>query len=97
VSCQACLERAALFGAHPLTNEHLLLLQTTLLDVLADRKTGGHVEGDIRVNGHTKVAETFARVSGYGEHAFQTVKPHPAACRRHFRTRQRLLCPLIAQ
>ena len=43
-------------------------LQTTLLDVLADRKTGGHIEGDIRVNGHKKEADTFARVSGYGEH-----------------------------
>lgn len=42
-------------------------LQTTLLDVLADRKTGGRIEGDIRVNGHTKEAATFARVSGYGE------------------------------
>ena len=46
-------------------------LQTTLLDVLADRKTGGHIEGDIRVNGHKKVADTFARVSGYGEHPLQ--------------------------
>jgi hypothetical protein len=46
----------------------LLLLQTTLLDVLADRKTGGHIEGDVRVNGHKKEADTFARVSGYGTH-----------------------------
>ena len=45
--------------------------QTTLLDVLADRKTGGHIEGDIRVNGHKKVADTFARVSGYGERPLQ--------------------------
>jgi ABC-type multidrug transport system ATPase subunit len=41
--------------------------KTTLLDVLADRKTGGHIEGDIRVNGHKKEADTFARVSGYVE------------------------------
>lgn len=29
---------------------HVVTLQTTLLDVLADRKTGGKIEGDIRVN-----------------------------------------------
>ena len=40
--------------------------------MLADRKTGGHIEGDIRVNGHKKEADTFARVSGYGEQPLQT-------------------------
>jgi len=29
---------------------YVVYLQTTLLDVLADRKTGGKIEGDIRVN-----------------------------------------------
>ena len=28
---------------------------------------GGRIEGDVRLNGHPKVAETFARVSGYVE------------------------------
>nr|TKW03626.1 hypothetical protein SEVIR_7G053300v2 [Setaria viridis] len=41
--------------------------KTTLLDVLAGRKTGGVIEGDIRIGGYPKVQETFARISGYCE------------------------------
>ncbi|BDA47821.1 probable pleiotropic drug resistance protein 1 [Coccomyxa sp. Obi] len=41
--------------------------KTTLMDVLASRKTGGIVRGDITVDGHPKDAATFARVSGYVE------------------------------
>lgn len=41
--------------------------KTTLLDVLAGRKTGGLIEGDIRIGGYPKVQETFARISGYCE------------------------------
>ncbi|XVF72814.1 hypothetical protein PTKIN_Ptkin12aG0150700 [Pterospermum kingtungense] len=41
--------------------------KTTLMDVLSGRKTGGHIEGDIRVGGYPKVQETYARVSGYCE------------------------------
>jgi ABC-type multidrug transport system ATPase subunit len=41
--------------------------KTTLLDVLAGRKTGGVIEGDIRVGGYPKVQKTFARISGYCE------------------------------
>lgn len=41
--------------------------KTTLLDVLSGRKTGGYIEGDIRVGGYPKVQETFARISGYCE------------------------------
>ncbi|CAM9737972.1 unnamed protein product [Ascophyllum nodosum] len=46
--------------------------KTTLLDVLAGRKTGGTVAGDIRLNGHPKIQETFNRrdtilVAGYVE------------------------------
>ncbi|KAF8682044.1 hypothetical protein HU200_045504 [Digitaria exilis] len=41
--------------------------KTTLLDVLAGRKTGGYIEGDIRIGGHTKVQETFVRILGYCE------------------------------
>ncbi|GJP69950.1 hypothetical protein CLOP_g944 [Closterium sp. NIES-67] len=41
--------------------------KTTLMDVLAGRKTGGYIEGDVRVAGHPKVHKTFARVSGYCE------------------------------
>ncbi|XP_057789350.1 pleiotropic drug resistance protein 2-like [Salvia miltiorrhiza] len=41
--------------------------KTTLMDVLAGRKTGGYIEGDIRVSGYPKNQETFARVSGYCE------------------------------
>lgn len=41
--------------------------KTTLMDVLAGRKTGGYIEGDITVSGYPKKQETFARISGYCE------------------------------
>ncbi|THG06322.1 hypothetical protein TEA_010862 [Camellia sinensis var. sinensis] len=41
--------------------------KTTLMDVLAGRKTSGTIEGDIRIGGFPKVQETFARISGYCE------------------------------
>jgi len=41
--------------------------KTTLMDVLAGRKTGGYIEGDIRISGFPKNQETFARVAGYCE------------------------------
>ncbi|KAJ0013552.1 hypothetical protein Pint_21148 [Pistacia integerrima] len=37
--------------------------KTTLLDVLAGRKTNGYIEGEIKINGYPKVQETFARIS----------------------------------
>lgn len=37
------------------------------MDVLAGRKTGGKITGDIRLNGHPKDSETFAHVSAYVE------------------------------
>ncbi|XP_065638408.1 pleiotropic drug resistance protein 1 isoform X4 [Quercus suber] len=41
--------------------------KTTLMDVLAGRKTGGYIEGSIMISGYTKKQETFARISGYCE------------------------------
>lgn len=41
--------------------------KTTLMDVLAGRKTGGIIEGSIYISGFPKKQETFARVSGYCE------------------------------
>ncbi|CAK0753548.1 hypothetical protein CVIRNUC_002229 [Coccomyxa viridis] len=41
--------------------------KTTLMDVLAGRKTGGLITGDIRVNGYPKAQATFARICGYVE------------------------------
>jgi len=41
--------------------------KTTLMDVLCGRKTGGIIEGEIRIGGYPKVQATFARVSGYCE------------------------------
>ncbi|CAN6438730.1 unnamed protein product [Victoria cruziana] len=41
--------------------------KTTLMDVLAGRKTGGYIEGNIKISGYPKKQETFARVSGYCE------------------------------
>ncbi|XP_039037786.1 ABC transporter G family member 31-like [Hibiscus syriacus] len=39
--------------------------KTTLLDVLSARKTGGYIEGDIKILGYPKEHKTFARISGY--------------------------------
>lgn len=41
--------------------------KTTLMDVLSGRKTSGTIEGEIRIGGHPKVQDTFARISGYCE------------------------------
>ncbi|KAL9238626.1 hypothetical protein vseg_013022 [Gypsophila vaccaria] len=41
--------------------------KTTLLDVLAGRKTGGYIEGEIKISGYPKKQQTFARISGYCE------------------------------
>ncbi|KAA3490139.1 ABC transporter G family member 32-like [Gossypium australe] len=41
--------------------------KTTLMDVLAGRKTGGVIEGSINISGYPKRQETFARISGYCE------------------------------
>ncbi|XP_021748020.1 ABC transporter G family member 34-like isoform X1 [Chenopodium quinoa] len=41
--------------------------KTTLMDVLAGRKTGGHIEGSIKISGYPKNQATFARISGYCE------------------------------
>lgn len=51
--------------------------KTTLMDVLAGRKTGGTMEGVVKVGGFVKVQETFARVSGYVE---QTDIHSPQVC-----------------
>uniref|UniRef100_A0A6N2LL61 ABC transporter domain-containing protein n=1 Tax=Salix viminalis TaxID=40686 RepID=A0A6N2LL61_SALVM len=41
--------------------------KTTLMDVLSGRKTGGTIEGEIRIGGYLKVQDSFARISGYCE------------------------------
>ncbi|XP_060676333.1 pleiotropic drug resistance protein 1-like [Ziziphus jujuba] len=41
--------------------------KTTLMDVLAGRKTGGYIEGNITISGYPKIQKTFSRISGYCE------------------------------
>ncbi|KAH7833611.1 hypothetical protein Vadar_008066 [Vaccinium darrowii] len=41
--------------------------KTTLMDVLSGRKTGGIIEGDIRIGGYPKFQDTYARILGYCE------------------------------
>ncbi|KAK9146204.1 hypothetical protein Sjap_006107 [Stephania japonica] len=41
--------------------------KTTLMDVLAGRKTGGYIEGTVSISGYPKNQATFARISGYCE------------------------------
>ena len=49
--------------------------KTTLMDVLAGRKTSGYIEGSIMISGYPKQQETFARISGYCEQT-DTHSPH---------------------
>ncbi|KAK8943295.1 putative pleiotropic drug resistance protein 7 [Platanthera guangdongensis] len=53
--------------------------KTTLMDVLAGRKTGGYIEGDIRISGYPKNQDTFARISGYCEQN-DIHSPHVTVC-----------------
>ncbi|KAL0319191.1 UNVERIFIED_CONTAM: Pleiotropic drug resistance protein 1 [Sesamum angustifolium] len=41
--------------------------KTTLMDVLAGRKTGGYIDGTITISGYPKKQETFSRIAGYCE------------------------------
>ena len=41
--------------------------KTTLMDVIAGRKTQGEITGNILVNGHPKDQATWSRVMGYVE------------------------------
>ena len=41
--------------------------KTTLMDVVAGRKTVGRIEGEILVNGHPKESDTFAKLAAYVE------------------------------
>ncbi|KAM0924025.1 hypothetical protein ACQ4PT_005152 [Festuca glaucescens] len=41
--------------------------KTTLMDVLAGRKTSGFIKGSISLSGYPKKQKTFARISGYCE------------------------------
>jgi ABC-type multidrug transport system ATPase subunit len=41
--------------------------KTTLMDVLALRKSSGEIEGEVRLNGHLQESLSFRRCSGYVE------------------------------
>eukprot|EP00887_Chlorella_sp_A99_P000586 scaffold17.g586.t1 len=47
--------------------------KTTLMDVLAGRKTGGVITGAVHLNGFPKDQATFARLSGYVEQIMELV------------------------
>ncbi|WVZ64156.1 hypothetical protein U9M48_013719 [Paspalum notatum var. saurae] len=57
--------------------------KTTLMDVLAGRKTGGYIEGNISISGYPKNQETFTRVSGYCEQN-DIHSPHVTVCESLF-------------
>ena len=57
--------------------------KTTLMDVIAGRKTQGEITGDILVNGHPKDQATWSRVMGYVEQVQPVCFAYmhdPAAC-----------------
>jgi ABC-type multidrug transport system ATPase subunit len=41
--------------------------KTTLMDVLALRKTSGEITGEVHLNGHLQEPQTFRRIMGYVE------------------------------
>lgn len=41
--------------------------KTTLMDVLALRKSSGEIEGEVRLNGHLQESLSFRRCTGYVE------------------------------
>lgn len=41
--------------------------KTTLMDVLALRKSSGEIEGEVRLNGHVQEETSFRRCTGYVE------------------------------
>ena len=45
----------------------LIAGKSTLLDVLANKKTGGKIEGEILINGVPRDDATFPRIAGYVE------------------------------
>ena len=47
--------------------QFFLDVQTTLLDVIAMRKTSGDIEGEIRLNGFLQERTSFLRCSGVSE------------------------------
>jgi ABC-type multidrug transport system ATPase subunit len=55
--------------------------KTTLMDVLAGRKTTGRTEGQVWVDGHPKEQHTFARVCGYVEQTDIHTARVSSACR----------------
>ncbi|KAJ1289134.1 hypothetical protein BS78_02G141600 [Paspalum vaginatum] len=57
--------------------------KTTLMDVLAGRKTGGYIEGNISISGYPKNQDTFTRVSGYCEQN-DIHSPHVTVCESLF-------------
>ncbi|KAL4447582.1 hypothetical protein ABPG75_004801 [Micractinium tetrahymenae] len=63
---------------------------TTLMDVIANRKTSGLITGDIRVSGHPMEAKTFARISGYVEQTDIHIAQTTVAEALHFSAHLRL-------
>ena len=50
--------------------------KSTLLDVLAGKKTAGHMEGEVLLNGKPFEAKSFNHTAAYGEQ-FDRYTPHP--------------------
>ncbi|KAL4419611.1 hypothetical protein ABPG77_001665 [Micractinium sp. CCAP 211/92] len=63
---------------------------TTLMDVIANRKTSGLITGDIRVSGHPMEPRTFARISGYVEQTDIHIAQTTVAEALHFSAHLRL-------
>ena len=69
----------------------MCLGKTTLLDVLAGRKSTGVVRGQISVNGRPKADHKFRRIMAYVEQ-FDSLSPHDTA--REAVGTHVALCPL---
>jgi len=71
--------------------------KTTLMDVIAGRKTSGKIEGDIRINGQPQVFPAFNRLMGYVEQTDIHVGMHTVREAIEFSARLRLPSTVSAE
>ena len=64
--------------------------KTTLMDVIAGRKTAGVIEGEILVNGYPKITATFNRMCGYVEQTDNHLASQTVREALHFSAKLRL-------
>jgi hypothetical protein len=67
VGCVNCEREMFILDVLFLIHSQFVAHQTTLMDVLALRKSSGEIEGEVRLNGHLQEPLSFRRCTGYVE------------------------------